>query len=133
MSMIRHRRTVGRDVRTILVYSCRRWNEVIFREELLAEAARDANFSLILTITRESAPMPGVRTGRVDMTLMDEVLGMFGPTMMPKRTFICGSSAFVDVASRLLLEAGIPFGSIKTERYGGDPARAEGIAPVPES
>ncbi|MEO8667990.1 MAG: FAD-binding oxidoreductase [Bauldia sp.] len=133
MSMIRHRRAVGRDVRTILVYSCRRWSEVIFRDELIAEAASDPNLSLVLTITREAAPMAGVRMGRVDMKLMDEVLEMFGPAVMPKRTFICGSSAFVDVASRLLLEAGIPFGSIKTERYGGDPARAEGIAPVPES
>jgi ferredoxin-NADP reductase len=133
MSMIRHRRSVGRDVRTILVYSCRRWSEVIFRDELLAETAQDPNFSLVLTITREAAPMPGIHMGRVDMMLIDRVLAMFGERVMPKRTFICGSSAFVDVGARLLLEAGIPFGSIKTERYGGDPARAETFAPVPES
>ena len=133
MSMIRHRRTVAPDARVILVYSSRRWNEVIFREELLAEVAPGSNFSLVLTLTREPAPVAGVESGRVDMKLMDKVLAMFGVTTMPRQTFICGSSAFVDVASRLLLEAGIPFGTIKTERYGGDPARPENLAPVPES
>jgi ferredoxin-NADP reductase len=132
MSMLRHRRTVSPETRAILVYSSRHWGDVIFREELMADAEKDPNFSLVLTITREAAPMPGVHTGRVDMALMDKVLAMLGPTMMPRHTFICGSSAFVDVASMLLLEAGIPFGSIKTERYGGDPARTDAIAPVPE-
>jgi ferredoxin-NADP reductase len=132
VSMLRHRRNVSPDTPAILVYSARRWNEVIFREELLAEASKDSRFSLVLTITRETAPMPGVHVGRVDMALMDKVLAMFGASMMPRHTFICGSSAFVDVASMLLLEAGIPFGTIKTERYGGDPARTDSVAPVPE-
>ena len=133
MSMIRHRRIVAPETRAILGYSARHWNEVIFREELLAGAGGDSNFSLVLTLTREAAPMPGVHGGRVDMTLMEKALAMFGEATMPRHTFICGSSAFVDVASRLLLEAGMPFGTIKTERYGGDPARTEALAPVPES
>lgn len=132
MSMVRHRQAVAPETRAILVYSARHWDEVIFREELLATAGRDPNFSLVLTLTRETPPQPGIHSGRVDMKLMEEVLAMFGASMMPRHTFICGSSAFVDVASMLLLEAGIPFGSIKTERYGGDPAR-DVAAPVPES
>ena len=52
---------------------------------------------------------------------------------MPRHTYVCGATAFVDVASRLLIDAGVPFASIKTERYGGDPARTEALAPVPES
>jgi ferredoxin-NADP reductase len=32
--------------------------------------------------------------------------------------FICGSNAFVETASRLLLEAGVEPGRIRTERFG---------------
>jgi ferredoxin-NADP reductase len=43
--------------------------------------------------------------------------------MVPRHTYVCGASAFVDAASRLLIDGGVDFMSIKTERYGGDPAR----------
>ena len=49
---------------------------------------------------------------------------------MPKRTYVCGSNAFVDTASQLLLDMDVPFASIRTERYGGVPAASTG-EPVP--
>ena len=121
VSMLRHRAAAAPDVRMILIYSARRWSEVIFRDELMRRAEAEANFSLVLTLTREAAPMPGQRTGRIDRTLIADVLARFGGTR-PRLSFVCGATAFVEVASMFLVEAGLPFASIRTERYGGIPA-----------
>jgi ferredoxin-NADP reductase len=53
--------------------------------------------------------------------MASELRAAFGAGL-PRRTYVCGGNAFVDVASSLLIEAGIPFGTIRTERFGGDPA-----------
>jgi len=133
MSMLRHRMSVAPDVPAILIYSARRFGDVIFRQEILERMESDPNFHLILTITREAAPDPRVRSGRVDMALIGEALGRLGGAL-PGHTFVCGATAFVDVASRLLIDAGVEFSTIKTERYGGDPARqGSDVAVVPEA
>jgi ferredoxin-NADP reductase len=121
MSMLRHRMSVAPEVPAALIYSVRHFHDVIFRDELFRRVDTDPNFRLWLTITREAAPAPA-RSGRVDARLVSDALAGFGG-MTPKRMFVCGSNAFVDTAARLLLEMGLPFASIKTERYGGDPAR----------
>jgi ferredoxin-NADP reductase len=132
MSMLRHRATVAPEVPVVLVYSVRRHADIIFGEELFARAENDPNFHLALTVTREPAADPRVRSGRIDDALVADVFAKLGG--MPRRAYICGANAFVDVASRLLLDMGVPFPAIKTERYGGDPAREGGAGqPVPET
>ena len=121
VSMLRHRALVAPEVPAVLVYSARRFDEVIFRDELMHRADHDPNFSFVLTLTRETMPVPHVRSGRIDRALVGEVLAKFGGTP-PKRSYICGATAFVEVASMFLLDAGLPFASVRTERYGGDPA-----------
>ena len=130
MSMLRHRMNVAPEVPAVLVYSVRRFDDIIFRDEVFMRAERDPNFRLFLTITRETAADKRVRAGRIDMALIGEALARFGGTL-PAHTFVCGATAFVDVASRLLIDAGVEFSTIKTERYGGDPARSG--EPVPEA
>jgi ferredoxin-NADP reductase len=122
VSMLRHRAIVAPEVPAVLVYSARAMDEVIFRDELIMRAAGDPNLRLILTLTRESAIDPAFRTGRIDMALFREVLDGFGE--VPRHSYACGATSFVDAASRFLIDAGVPFPSIKTERYGGDPNRA---------
>jgi ferredoxin-NADP reductase len=123
VSMLRHRAAVAPQVRMILVYSARRFDEVIFRDELMQRAAAgaDPGFSLALTLTREQSPMPGQRIGRIDRGFIAEVLSRFAGEP-PRLSFVCGATAFVEVASMFLVEAGLPFASIRTERYGGSPA-----------
>jgi ferredoxin-NADP reductase len=121
MSILRHRARVAPEVPAVLVYSSRTMDEVIFRDELFARTASEPNLRLILTLTREQASDVRFRNGRIDMELFAEIVGRLGE--MPKHSFVCGATAFVDAASRHLLDAGVPFPSIKTERYGGDPAR----------
>ena len=121
VSMLRQRAAVAPQVKMILLYSARRFDEVIFRDELMARAAKEGFFWLALTLTREAAPVPGQRTGRIDRAFIADVLSRFGGEP-PRLTFVCGATAFVEVASMFLLEAGLPFRSIRTERYGGSPA-----------
>jgi ferredoxin-NADP reductase len=122
VSMLRHRARVAPEVPAVLVYSSRAMDEVIFREELIARAENEPNLRLILTLTREPATDVRFRSGRIDMPLFQDVLGRLGGP--PRHTYACGATAFVDAASRFLIDAGVPFPSIKTERYGGDPQRA---------
>jgi ferredoxin-NADP reductase len=96
-------------------------DEVIFRDELIRRSESEPNLRLILTLTRESLPDVRFRSGRVDMALFDDALVRLGGP--PRLSFVCGATAFVDAASRFLIDAGVPFPSIRTERYGGDPAR----------
>jgi ferredoxin-NADP reductase len=133
MSILRHRAIAAPEVPAVLVYSVRHFADIIFRDELFERAESDPNIHLILTITREPAAHPRVRSGRIDDALVADVLSRFGG-VQPKHTYVCGANAFVDVASRLLIDMGVPFPTIKTERYGGDPGRA-GVdaAPVPDA
>ena len=121
ISMLRHRAAVAPQVKMVLVYSARRVDEVIFRDELMRRADGDAGFSLALTLTREAAPIPGQRIGRIDRGFIADVLSRFGGEL-PRLSFVCGATAFVEVAGMFLIEAGLPFASIRTERYGGSPA-----------
>ena len=128
MSILRHRANRAMDVPTTLVYSVRHSGDLIFRDELLARAESDPGFRLFATVTRETATTAPVRSGRIDAALVGEALASLGG--IPRRTYVCGSNAFVDTASRLLLDMGVPFASIRTERYGGVPAASTG-EPVP--
>jgi glycine betaine catabolism B len=122
MSMLRHRANVAPEIPAVLVYSSRAMDEVIFREELLGRAEAEPNLHLILTLTREPSPDVRFRTGRIDTPLFADVLSRLGGP--PRHAYVCGATAFVDAASRYLIDAGVPFPSIRTERYGGDPVRA---------
>ena len=127
LSMLRHRAAVAREVPAALVYSARAREELIDAEELLRRAASEANFSLFVTLTRASAVDAPFRMGRIAAELVAEVLAGFGGP--PAHSYVCGSTPFVDSATRLLLDMNVPFPSIKTERYGGDPARHDASGP----
>ena len=121
LSMLRHRAIAAPEVPATLIYSARARTELIDIDELLGRAESEANLSLIVTLTRESAVEAPFRQGHVDAGLVGEMLAGFGEP--PRHSYVCGSTAFVDSATRLLLDMGVPFPSIRTERYGGDPAR----------
>lgn len=127
LSMLRHRAAVAPEVPAALIYSARARAELIHGDELLQRADRDANLSLMVTLTRESAVEKPFRMGRIGAELVAEVLTAFAG--MPAHSYVCGSTAFVDSATRLLLDMNVPFPSIRTERYGGDPARHDASGP----
>ncbi len=127
LSMLRHRAAVAPDVPAALVYSARASDELVDADELLRRAEGEANFSLFVTLTRDSAVAAPFRTGRIAAPLIGEALAGFAT--LPRHSYVCGSTGFVDSVTRLLLDMNVPFPSIKTERYGGDPARHDASGP----
>lgn len=116
MSMIRHHANRKSDAPMLLLLSARSWEDVIFRDELLALDAKQGAFKLVLAITREPPRREGDYGRRIDVAMIGEALKRLPSPL--KRAFVCGSNPFVTAASEALIGAGIEPGSIRTERYG---------------
>ena len=116
MSMLRHRIATGSQVRTALIYSARTLVDVIYRTELEEFASQDAEMRPVVTLTRETDAAWSGERGRVTDGLVDDALAFLDAT--PARVFVCGPDGFVEAAAAITLAAGIPFQSIRTERFG---------------
>lgn len=127
LAMVRHRAAVAPEVPMTLIYSARAREELIHAEELLRRADEDPNLSLMITLTRESSVEKPFRMGRIGAEMVAEALAGFDG--LPRHSYVCGSTAFVDSATRLLLDMNVAFPTIRTERYGGDPARRDASGP----
>jgi ferredoxin-NADP reductase len=115
MSMIRHRTTTGNRTPTRLLYSSRSYEDVIYREELDKLTTSDDGLEVFHTLTRSR---PDGWTGyarRIDAQILEEVAWTVAES---PRTFVCGSTRFVDTAADGLVAMGYPPESIRTERFG---------------
>ena len=123
MAMLRHRatalRSAGADARhgvpARLLYSSRRWDEVIYREELAGLAEDDPTFQVTHTLTREP---PDGWTGfrrRIDRMMLAEV--SWPPAERP-HVFVCGPTPLVESVAAALVELGHDPTRVKTERFG---------------
>jgi ferredoxin-NADP reductase len=117
MSIVRHRAAVGCDIAVVLLHAARTWDDVIFREELIARDAAEANFTLLLSLSRDTAHRPQDFGRRIDPSLLNITLARLGTT--PRLTFACGSNAFVEAVTGYLLDLGLDPKTIRTERFGG--------------
>jgi ferredoxin-NADP reductase len=115
-SMIRHRHASGATRPVTLLYSARTWNDVIYRDELIALDGRNDGFHAIFTLTREPPARPGDYGRRVDAALIRETLARMAAP--PDLVFVCGANAFVNAAADGVVAAGVPAGNVRTERYG---------------
>jgi ferredoxin-NADP reductase len=115
MCMLRHRRLSGSMTPTALLYSARTRADVIYHDELSAIAHDDPRFSLRITLTRDSAPDWSGAVGRIGLPAIESLLTILGGDV---DSFVCGGDAFVEAASALLVQAGQPPDSIRTERFG---------------
>lgn len=116
MSMARHRAASDSETPVALIYSSRIWDEVIFRDELLALDKRRDGFDLTLTLTRETPRRDKDFGRRIDHEMIAEVLRRLSAA--PGLAFVCGSNAFVTAAADALIAAGMAPERIRTERYG---------------
>ena len=116
MSMIRTHAQVKSRVPVRLIYSARTPADVIYAEEL-SERERDSPLTVTHLYTRwwPGDPPAGAYTGRIDSEVVARAA--FPPEWNPL-IFVCGPSAFVEAASALLIAAGHPPFTIKTERFG---------------
>jgi ferredoxin-NADP reductase len=117
MSMIRHRAAQGSTIPVLLFYSVRSWDEIIFRDELIALQERLDGFELVFSLTRERARRERDYERRLDTAILTEVLPRL--PQGPRQVFVCGSNAFVSTAADSAIAAGVSTGIIRTERYGG--------------
>jgi ferredoxin-NADP reductase len=115
MCMLRHRKLSRNAVPAALLYSSRTREDVIYHEELTALARSDPGFNLRMTLTRDSAPGWSGRVGRIDLPAVQALLEGLGGLA---DSFVCGPDGFVEAAAALLLQAGQPRDSIRTERFG---------------
>lgn len=116
MSMIRHHARQGSREPMLLLLSARSWQDVIFRDELLALDREEGAFKLVLTLTREAPHRHGDYARRIDAPMLCEVLQRMPSPL--RRAYVCGSNPFVSVASEAMIAAGVGPASIRTERYG---------------
>jgi len=115
MSMLRHRAAAKATSPARLLFSSRSSEEVIYRAELDALAAKRDGLEVFHTLTRSQ---PAGWTGyarRIDDAMLREVSG---PIAKDARVFICGPTALVEAAADALEGIGIPANRIKTERFG---------------
>jgi ferredoxin-NADP reductase len=117
MSILRHRAAVGGDARAVLLHAARTWDDVIYREELIARDAAEAEFTLLLSLSRDTARRPQDFGRRIDAPLLEVTLARLGAA--PRLTFVCGSNPFVEAVTGHLLDLGLSPQTIRTERFGG--------------
>jgi ferredoxin-NADP reductase len=106
MAMLRHRRRTMPELPMRLIYSLRTGEDVIYADELGDDA--------VLTFTKAAPDGWQGHTGRLDQELISEAASPF----LAGLAFLCGTNGFVESASQLLLEAGLPAEQIRTERFG---------------
>jgi len=123
MAMLRHRAAAlhtadarrRHSMQTRLLYSSRRWDDVIYRGELARLAQDDETLEVALTLTRES---PQWWTGfrrRIDRMMLAEIAW---PATERPHVFVCGPTPLVEGAAAALVELGHDPASVKTERFG---------------
>ncbi|WP_037679818.1 ferredoxin reductase [Streptomyces griseus] len=106
MSMVRHHRARGLAVPLRLLVSARAPEDLIYADEYGAETT---------PLFTRSAP-EGVPVGRLAAAHVAPLLAE--PPPGGWEAYVCGSNAFAEHASRLLVQAGQPVERIRIERFG---------------
>ena len=119
MSMLRHRRSSGSHTPALLLFSARSQTDILFREELEEMSQDDPELKLVFTLTRGAPPDWSGGTRRIDHEMIDAAFeNLAGSASLPDRAYVCGGSNFVEAIGDLLLDTGMGFRSIRTERFG---------------
>lgn len=116
MSMLRQRAAQEFPSPTLLLFSVRTQDDILFRRELEQMAENDPGFVLLVTLTREDSSTWNGSTQRIKQSTIDEIFAESG--ILPERAYVCGGSFFVESIANFLLESGMDFNEIRTERFG---------------
>jgi ferredoxin-NADP reductase len=122
MAMLRHRNaapvTSGSARERLparLLYSSRRLDEVIYRDELARLAKQDPTLEVAHTLTREQPEGWNGLRRRIDRTMLEEFAW---PASEHPQVFVCGPTSLVESVATLLVELGHDPLLVKTERFG---------------
>ena len=115
MAMLRHRARAKPAIPAILLDSVRRPEDVIYADELARLASASDGLRVVHTFTRGAPPGWTGYARRIDEQMLAEVLEPLGT---PAWTYVCGPTAFVEVAADALVRTGLPADRVRTERFG---------------
>jgi len=122
MAMLRHRNTAlatnagaRQRLPARLLYSSRRWDEVIYRDELARLAEKDPTLQVTHTLTREQPEGWSGFRRRIDRAMLETVAW---PASEQPRVFVCGPTPLVEAVSTTLVDLGHQPALVKTERFG---------------
>jgi ferredoxin-NADP reductase len=113
MAMIRTRAVAGDNTETLLLYSSRSQDDVIYRDEL--ERLSGSGLTVVHALTDSQPPGWTGYARRVDAEMLAEV----GPRPAKRpRVYACGPTPFVEAVAEALVQLGHDPLAIKTERFG---------------
>jgi ferredoxin-NADP reductase len=123
MAMIRHRdialgkenATARHQIPVRLLYSSRRWDDIIYRDELIRLAANDNTLDVVHTLTREQPHGWKGFSRRIDRMMLAETAW---PSTEKPRIFVCGPTPLVESVAATLVDLGHQPAFVKTERFG---------------
>ena len=103
-----------RGVEVVLLFGCRKPEELIYGEDFYAFAQAHPTFRFVPCFSRElpGDPHPDVRQGYVQ-----DVLAEFMPTAEGDIAYLCGNPNMVDATFEVLKAAGLPVPHIRREKY----------------
>jgi ferredoxin-NADP reductase len=115
MAMIRHRAARSSTVPVRLLYSSRSLEDVIYKRELDALAARADGLEVFHTLTRSRPTDWNGYSRRIDTEMLADVgfLAEQRPLCM-----VCGPTQLVEAVATALTELSHPADRVKTERFG---------------
>jgi ferredoxin-NADP reductase len=115
MSMLRHRAAAGASNPTVLLYSSRSFDDIIYYSELDALGKANGGPQVFHTLTRSRPADWKGYARRIDEKMLREVTDPLGRTA---QVFICGPTLMVESAANALVKIGIDSNRIRTERFG---------------
>lgn len=115
MSMLRHRAAAQANNPTALLYSSRRFEDIIYYDELEQLSKANGGPRVFHTLTRSQPADWKGYTRRIDEGMLRDVAGPLGRFA---QVFICGPTLMVESAANALVKLGIDANRIRTERFG---------------
>jgi len=115
MAMIRHRAAVNATNPTVLLYSSRNFEEIIYYNELEKLGRANGGLQVFHTLTRSQPAGWKGYARRIDEEMLKDLTGPLGGAV---QVFICGPTLMVESAANSLVRIGVHSKQIRTERFG---------------
>ncbi len=116
VSIVRHHAAVAPAIPVMLVCAARTWDDIPFRDEILAREAAEPALTVILALSRDTPRRPQDIGMRLDAPAVDWLLSRMPA---PAITYVCGNNGFVETVTGAAVDRGLAPGTIRTERFGG--------------
>lgn len=116
MSMSRWAFDTVADLDIVFVHSAKTPEDIIYRGELDTMSARQQNFRLAYTITRNE---PGIAWGGYQGRISIGMLASIAPDYRERTVYVCGPDPFMKGVKQILTDDGFPMENYYEESFGG--------------